>query len=132
MPEKRLRPLLKRRFDEVVPLAHLLWASYQRDKADFMDLLPRIRHLNPGMPLRAFLFADHGLEIYGSGLVTSDALIRERQSAGEVSTGLLYISPDSEDMIEQSAVVDGPLYNQPHETLCPGSAQLEKLQLRFR
>ena len=40
MPEKRLRPLLKCRFDEVVPLAHLLWASYQRDKADFMDLLP--------------------------------------------------------------------------------------------
>ena len=27
---------------------------------DFMDLLPRIRHLNPGVPLRAFLFADHG------------------------------------------------------------------------
>lgn len=40
MKEKRLRPLLKCRFDEVAPLARLLWASYQRDKADFVDLLP--------------------------------------------------------------------------------------------
>ena len=38
--EKRLRLLLKCRFDEVVPLAYLLQASCQRDKADFADMLP--------------------------------------------------------------------------------------------
>jgi hypothetical protein len=27
------------RFDEVAPLARLLWASYERDQADFKDLL---------------------------------------------------------------------------------------------
>ena len=37
---KRIRPLFTCRFDEVAPLARLLWASYQRDRADFVDLLP--------------------------------------------------------------------------------------------
>jgi hypothetical protein len=40
MKEKRIRPVFTCRFDEVAPLARLLWASYQRDKADFVDLLP--------------------------------------------------------------------------------------------
>jgi hypothetical protein len=40
MADKRLRPLFTCRFDEVAPLARLLWASYQRDRADFVDLLP--------------------------------------------------------------------------------------------
>ena len=39
-PRKRLRPLFNCRLDEVAPLARLLWASYLRDKADFVDLLP--------------------------------------------------------------------------------------------
>ena len=37
---KRIRPLFTCRFDEVAPLARLQWASYQRDRADFVDLLP--------------------------------------------------------------------------------------------
>ena len=40
MKEKRIRPLFTCRFDEVAPLARLLWASYQRDQANFVDLLP--------------------------------------------------------------------------------------------
>ena len=60
------------------------------------------------------------------------AHIRERQVAGEVSTGLLYIAPDSVDMIEQSEAIPEPVCNQPFENLCPGSAELEKLQARFR
>jgi len=58
--------------------------------------------------------------------------IRERQAAGEVATGLLYIDPNSKDMVEQNEVIAGPLYSQPFEKLCPGSEALEKLQLRFR
>lgn len=60
------------------------------------------------------------------------AYIRERQHAGEVATGLLYLSPDTQDMIEQNDLVDGPLYNVPYEDLCPGAAALENLQKRFR
>ena len=58
--------------------------------------------------------------------------IRERSKDGEVVTGLLYISPDSSDLHEQSATVDTPLTQIPYEDLCPGSAELEKLQRRFR
>ena len=47
-------------------------------------------------------------------------------------TGLLYISPDSRDMHDQSDTVATPLTQVPYEELCPGSAELEKLQQRFR
>ena len=40
MAATRNRPLFTCRFDEVAPLARLLWASYQRDQADFVELLP--------------------------------------------------------------------------------------------
>jgi len=60
------------------------------------------------------------------------AYIRDRHAAGEVSTGLLYIDSDSKDMMEQNEAIPTPLYNHPYQDLCPGSAELEKLQLRFR
>jgi 2-oxoglutarate ferredoxin oxidoreductase subunit beta len=58
--------------------------------------------------------------------------IRDRQKDGEVVTGLLYISPDSRDLHEQLNTVTSPLVNLPYDELCPGSAELEKLQKRFR
>ena len=60
------------------------------------------------------------------------AYIRDRQKAGEVVTGLLFLSPDSKDVHEQSQTVAAPLAGLPHDQLCPGSAELEKLQARFR
>ena len=48
------------------------------------------------------------------------AYIRERQKAGEVVTGLLYLSPDSRDMHDQSNTVATPLVQLPYEALCPG------------
>ena len=60
------------------------------------------------------------------------AYVRERQAAGEVATGLLYIDPESRDMVEQNHLVPEPLATLPHEALCPGSSELEKLQMRFR
>ena len=62
----------------------------------------------------------------------SYAYIRERQKAGEVVTGLLYLSPDSSDVHEQNNTVASPLTQLPYEELCPGRAELEKLQARFR
>jgi len=58
--------------------------------------------------------------------------IRARQQAGEVVTGLLYISQDSKDMHEQLGTTTASLSQLPYESLCPGSAELEKLQQRFR
>src|SRR5687767_4091685 len=58
--------------------------------------------------------------------------IRDRQKDGEIVTGLLYIQPDSSDLHEQSNTVATPLTQIPYEDLCPGSAELEKLQRRFR
>jgi 2-oxoglutarate ferredoxin oxidoreductase subunit beta len=58
--------------------------------------------------------------------------IREAQGKGEVVTGLLYISPDSQDMHEQAGTVPGALTQMPYEQLCPGDAELQTLQQRFR
>jgi 2-oxoglutarate ferredoxin oxidoreductase subunit beta len=60
------------------------------------------------------------------------AFIRDHQQQGEVLTGLLYLSPDSSDLHEQANTVSTPLVQLPHEALCPGAAELEKLQARFR
>jgi 2-oxoglutarate/2-oxoacid ferredoxin oxidoreductase subunit beta len=60
------------------------------------------------------------------------AYIRERQRSGEVLTGLLYLQPDSSDVHEQNNTVSTPLTKVPYEHLCPGSAELGKLQSRFR
>jgi 2-oxoglutarate ferredoxin oxidoreductase subunit beta len=52
--------------------------------------------------------------------------------AGEIATGLLYISVDSVEMQDQLETVATPLVQVPYEDLCPGAAELEKLQARFR
>jgi 2-oxoglutarate ferredoxin oxidoreductase subunit beta len=62
----------------------------------------------------------------------SYSYIREHHKDGEIVTGLLYISPDSADLHEQINTVDTPLTHMSFEDLCPGSAELEKLQRRFR
>jgi 2-oxoglutarate ferredoxin oxidoreductase subunit beta len=58
--------------------------------------------------------------------------IRDRQKAGEIVTGLLYLSAESTDLHEHSQTVATPLVQLPFEQLCPGSAELDKLQRRFR
>jgi 2-oxoglutarate/2-oxoacid ferredoxin oxidoreductase subunit beta len=58
--------------------------------------------------------------------------IRERHKEGEVVTGLLYISPDAQDLHEHGHTVATPLTQLPYEQLCPGNAELQKLQQRFR
>lgn len=58
--------------------------------------------------------------------------IREHQRRGEVVTGLLHLAADSRDMHDQAGTVDAPLVDLPFDQLCPGAAELEKLQRRFR
>lgn len=59
-------------------------------------------------------------------------MIREHQRAGEVATGLLFVQEDSREMHGQLGTISGSLTKVPYEKLCPGSAELEKLQQRFR
>jgi 2-oxoglutarate ferredoxin oxidoreductase subunit beta len=60
------------------------------------------------------------------------AAIRDHQRRGEVMTGLLYLSTDSKDVHDQNETVKAPLYNLPHEQLCPGNDALQKLMGQFR
>ncbi len=60
------------------------------------------------------------------------AYIRDRQRAGEVATGLLYISAESRDMHDQNGTIDRALADVPYERLAPGAAALEALQEEFR
>lgn len=61
--------------------------------------------------------------------------IRERQRAGEVATGLLYMestADDAEDFHALQNTVDEPLNGLAFEDLCPGAEALEELQKQFR
>ena len=55
------------------------------------------------------------------------AYIRERQRAGEVPTGLLYLKPDAVDMHDIEGSISHPLVDVRFETLCPGSERLNAL-----
>ncbi len=62
----------------------------------------------------------------------SYAHVREHQRDGEVVTGLLYLAADSQDMHDQMDTITQPLVELPYEQLCPGNAELQKLQAKFR
>src|SRR5215218_3773022 len=51
----------------------------------------------------------------------------ERQKAGEVVTGLLYVESNPEDLHVSMATVDTPLNALGDKELCPGSAALDKI-----
>ncbi len=63
---------------------------------------------------------------------TAYAHVRERQSRGEVVTGLLYIDESAADMHGVSGTVDAPLVGLPYESLCPGSGALATLMDEYR
>jgi 2-oxoglutarate ferredoxin oxidoreductase subunit beta len=60
------------------------------------------------------------------------AYLQERQTRGEVPTGLLFVNEDSPDMHELAGTTEVPLSQVPYAKLCPGSAALDKLQEDFR
>jgi 2-oxoglutarate ferredoxin oxidoreductase subunit beta len=53
-------------------------------------------------------------------------------ATGEVLTGLLFLDESSADMHELSNSTEVPMAHIPYETLCPGSAVLDKLQDEYR
>jgi 2-oxoglutarate ferredoxin oxidoreductase subunit beta len=58
--------------------------------------------------------------------------LQQRQTRGEVPTGLLYVDKGAGEMHELNATSDVPLAQLPYEKLCPGNAALDKLQKAFR
>jgi 2-oxoglutarate ferredoxin oxidoreductase subunit beta len=53
-------------------------------------------------------------------------------ATGEILTGLLFLDESSADMHELSNSTEVPMAHIPYETLCPGSAVLDKLQEEYR
>jgi 2-oxoglutarate ferredoxin oxidoreductase subunit beta len=53
--------------------------------------------------------------------------LKERQDKGEIATGLLYVQEDSKDLHAREKTIGTPLRDLPFESLCPGSAALDKL-----
>ena len=58
--------------------------------------------------------------------------LMERQAAGEVVTGLLYIEPEGEDLHAHLGTVPKPLNALGERELCPGSAALDKFNASLR
>jgi 2-oxoglutarate ferredoxin oxidoreductase subunit beta len=58
--------------------------------------------------------------------------LMERQAAGEVVTGLLYVEAEPEDLHANLATVEAPLNALNEKELCPGSAALEKINASLR
>ena len=58
--------------------------------------------------------------------------LQERQAAGEVVTGLLYVEPSPDELHAQLNTVDTPLNQLNEAALCPGSSALEKFNASLR
>jgi 2-oxoglutarate ferredoxin oxidoreductase subunit beta len=60
------------------------------------------------------------------------AYLQERQAAGEIVTGLLYVDPDTEDLHDRMNTVEAPLNRLGEAELCPGGAALAKVNAGLR
>jgi 2-oxoglutarate ferredoxin oxidoreductase subunit beta len=62
----------------------------------------------------------------------AQAYLQQRQSGGEMPTGLLFVDQTAPDMHELNGTTDVPLTRLPFEKLCPGRAVLDEIQDAFR
>jgi 2-oxoglutarate ferredoxin oxidoreductase subunit beta len=58
--------------------------------------------------------------------------LQERQAAGEIVTGLLYVDPASGDLHDHLGTVEKPLNQLGERELCPGSEALERFNASLR
>jgi len=56
----------------------------------------------------------------------------QKQTSGEIVTGLLFVDESVPDLHEQNKASETPLSQLPFEQLCPGSLELNRLQDEFR
>ena len=59
-------------------------------------------------------------------------LLQQRQAAGEIVTGLLFLDPDARDLHDQLGTVDTPLNRLGEAELCPGAATLDAINAAHR
>jgi len=64
--------------------------------------------------------------------LAATAYLQERQAAGEIVTGLLYLDPKGDDLHDRLGTIRGPLNALGTAELCPGSAALEKVNAGLR
>jgi len=67
-----------------------------------------------------------------SDRVAAMAYLQQRQAAGEIVTGLLFVDPEAEDLHESLGTVDTPLNALSDADLIPGSAALARLNAALR
>ena len=67
-----------------------------------------------------------------SDRVEAMAYLQQRQAAGEIVTGLLFVDPEAEDLHESLETVDTPLNALNDADLIPGSAALARLNASLR
>jgi 2-oxoglutarate ferredoxin oxidoreductase subunit beta len=67
-----------------------------------------------------------------SDRVAALTYLQQRQVAGEVVTGLLYIDPDARDLHAACETVDQPLNTLDQPALCPGSKALDAFNAAHR
>ena len=60
------------------------------------------------------------------------AFIEEKNQAGELATGLLYLDPLPRDLHASLKTVETPLNQLDEMALCPGSAELDKINAALR
>jgi 2-oxoglutarate ferredoxin oxidoreductase subunit beta len=60
------------------------------------------------------------------------AHVLERQAAGEVVTGLLYVDPNASDCHEIMNTIQKPLNTLGEKDLCPGNGALDRVNASYR
>ena len=61
-----------------------------------------------------------------------ESYIRDRESRGEIVTGLLYVDESAREIHEVNATPATALSKVPFSKLCPGAATLASMQQDFR
>src|SRR6187551_1467053 len=114
--------LLKLVQADFVPPAQEITASYEEGTTITVTLhdgsTVRLRKLSP--------------EYDPSDRARATELLEHHRQRGEVATGLLFVEKQAADMHDISGTTDTPLSKLPFEKLCPGKAELDKLQQAFR
>ncbi|HYL48019.1 MAG TPA: 2-oxoacid:ferredoxin oxidoreductase subunit beta [Stellaceae bacterium] len=64
--------------------------------------------------------------------IAAMAYLQERQAAGEIVTGLLYVDPEAHDLHDHIETVETPLNALGEAELVPGNAALQKLNASLR
>jgi 2-oxoglutarate/2-oxoacid ferredoxin oxidoreductase subunit beta len=73
---------------------------------------------------------DAGYDVHNRVAALSN--LHERQTAGEIVTGLLYVDPHAPDLHEYLQTVDVPFNQLTEAELCPGETALERLNASLR